>query len=84
MGHIRIELVYAWLARVIEQEAPTSLSGSMSLIVYILFGWSWVPLIIDVVFLATKGHILLASDLRTETVDAKPKEEKKEDENKEE
>ena len=66
--------------------------NSMDLILLILFlllGWTWIPLIIDVVFLATKGHLFLAGDLEDlgkgkETVDAQPKEEKeeKEDENK--
>ena len=66
--------------------------NSMDLILLILFlllGWTWIPLIIDVVFLATKGHLFLAGDFEDlskgkETVDAQPKEEKeeKEDENK--
>lgn len=55
------------------------------LIIYLLLGWSWVPLVIDVIFLATKGHILLAKDLQSgETVDAKPSDnqETKDEENK--
>ena len=32
------------------------------LILFLLLGWSWIPLIIDVVYLATKGHIFLAGD----------------------
>ena len=58
------------------------------LLVYLLLGWTWIPLIVDVVFLATKGHLFMAGDLEdlandTETVDAQPKEEEKpEEENK--
>ncbi len=33
------------------------------MIIFILLGWFWIPLVVDVVFLCTKGHILLASDL---------------------
>ena len=57
------------------------------LILYLLLGWTWVPLIIDVVFLATKGHIFLAADAEElikeanqETVEAQKKEEPKEEE----
>lgn len=59
------------------------------LIVFLLLGWTWVPLIIDVIYLATKGHIFLAGDLddiskesessNKETVEAQPKEEEKEE-----
>ena len=55
------------------------------LIVFLLLGWTWIPLIIDVIYLATKGHLFLAGDLdditngaestEKETVDAQPKEE---------
>lgn len=60
------------------------------LIVFLLLGWTWIPLIIDVIYLATKGHIFLAGDLdditkesessSKETVEAQPKEEKKDEE----
>ena len=53
------------------------------LILYLLLGWTWIPLIVDVVFLVTKGHLLMADDLQSlnedkgnESVDAQPKEEK--------
>ena len=59
------------------------------LIVFLLLGWTWIPLIIDVIYLATKGHIFLAGDLddiskesessNKETVEAQPKEEEKEE-----
>ena len=59
------------------------------LILYLLLGWTWVPLILDVVFLATKGHIFLAGDLEEvskgtsqEEVDAQPKKEENEKEGK--
>ena len=60
------------------------------LILYLLLGWTWIPLIIDVVFLATKGHLFMAGDLESlssdvnksndgpktsESVDAQPKDE---------
>ena len=61
------------------------------MIIYILLGWTWIPLIVDIVFLATKGHLFMSGDFEEvldgakenngkETVDAQPKEEKKEDE----
>ena len=57
------------------------------LVIFILLGWTWIPLIVDVVFLATKGHLFMATDLEdiangTETVDASPKEEENSQENK--
>ena len=63
------------------------------LIIFLLLGWTWIPLIIDVIYLATKGHIFLAGDLDDlskgeesssdkETVEAQPKEEEKKDEEK--
>lgn len=62
------------------------------LIVFLLLGWTWIPLIIDVIYLATKGHLFLAGDLdditnsdessNKETVDAQPKEEENKEEDK--
>ena len=63
------------------------------LIVFLLLGWSWIPLIVDVVYIAMKGHIFLSSDLQEvtdelnkeekqdnkETVDAQEKKEDKEE-----
>ena len=56
------------------------------LVIYILLGWTWVPLIIDVIFLVNKGHLFMAEDLQEvvnengqETVDAQEKKEDKEE-----
>ena len=56
------------------------------LIVYLLLGWTWIPLIVDVVFLATKGHLFMAEDFKEvvdgdsqESVDAQEKKEDKEE-----
>ena len=56
------------------------------LLVYILLGWTWIPLIIDVVFLVTKGHLFMANDLQEvvndnsqDSVDAQEKKEDKEE-----
>lgn len=56
------------------------------LLVYILLGWTWIPLIIDVVFLVTKGHLFMADDLQEvvndnsqDSVDAQEKKEDKEE-----
>lgn len=56
------------------------------LIIYLLLGWSWIPLIIDVIFLVSKGHLFMAEDLKEvvddnaqDTVDAQEKKEDKEE-----
>ena len=53
------------------------------LILFIVLGWTWIPLIIDVIYLATKGHIFLAGDFDDlaegkETVEGKKKEDEDE------
>ena len=57
------------------------------LILYIVLGWTYIPLILDIVFLATKGHLFMANDLEdltsgTETVDGERKDEESSKEDK--
>ena len=55
------------------------------LVLFLLLGWTYIPLIIDVIYLVNKGHIFLAEDAKEvinsddkETVDAQPKKEEEE------
>lgn len=78
-----------WIMEIlIRVSAYTRKQNNMDLVLLLLFillGWTWIPLIIDVVYLATKGHLFMATDLEdvvndTETVDAQPKQEEKAEE----
>ena len=52
------------------------------LILFLLLGWTWIPLILDVIYLATKGHLFMASDAEelVNKDNPKPNEEPKKDE----